>query len=202
MTQEKVMEATEASEAVIEADATGQAVAEGADSDNLTGATVTPEADAHLMEQLRADLTATQAKVDELTDKLQRTAAEFQNSRRRQERQLAEEIERASTHLLKRLLPVIDDLTLAFQNVPPTLDESQRAWGDGFRQIQKKLTTLLEDEGVKAVALDGPFDPARHEAVTSEPHETVPGGHIIDTLRAGYEYKGRVLRPALVRVAL
>jgi molecular chaperone GrpE len=160
-----------------------------------------PSAD-ELIEDLKAQLSKAEARTDELRDQLQRTAAEFQNSRRRQERQLAEQIERASSHLLKRILPIIDDLNLAFDNVPQDLAESQSAWLEGFRQIQKKLYAVLEDEGVTETALDGAFDPTRHEAVTSEQHEQVPSGHIIETLRAGYEYKGRVLRPALVRVAL
>jgi molecular chaperone GrpE len=151
--------------------------------------------------QLQDELAASQRRVDELTDQLQRTAADFQNSRRRQERQLAEEIDRASVHLLKRLLPILDDLNLAFENVPADVDESQQAWVAGFRQIQKKLAGLLEEEGVTQVPLEGPFDPTHHEAITSEPHDDVPSGHIIDTMRAGYIYKGRVLRPALVRIS-
>ena len=158
--------------------------------------------DAKIIEQLQAELTAAQAKADDLLDKLQRTVAEAQNSRRRQEKQLSEEIERASARIIRRLLPVVDDLNLAFQNVPAELDGTTNAWTGGFRQIQKKLGTLLEEEGVKPLVVEGEFDPTWHEAVTSEPHETVASGHIIETLRTGYEYKGRVLRPALVRVAL
>jgi molecular chaperone GrpE len=158
--------------------------------------------DAEIIESLRGQLAASEARADELLDKLQRTAAEFQNSRRRQEKQLADEIERASSHILQRLLPVVDDLELAFGNLPAELDETQSAWLDGFRQIRKKLESLLEDQGVTAVAAEGPFDPSRHEAVSSEPNETVESGHIIQTLRTGYEYKGRVMRPALVRVAM
>lgn len=157
--------------------------------------------DAEIIEQLRTELTAAQAKADDLLDKLQRTAAEFQNSRRRQEKQLADEIDRAGTQVINRLLPVIDDLDLAFQNVPAEVEQQGGAWLDGLRQIQKKLMQLLEDRGVKVIAKDGPFDPNRHEAVSSEPSETVESGHIIQTLRTGYEYKDRVLRPALVRVA-
>lgn len=157
--------------------------------------------DAAIIEQLRTELAAAQAKADDLLDKLQRTAAEFQNSRRRQEKQLADEIDRASTHLIQRLLPSIDDLELAFQNVPGDVAQNGGAWLEGLRQIQKKLTQLLEERGVTAIAKEGAFDPGRHEAVSSEPSETVESGHIIQTLRTGYEYKGRVLRPALVRVA-
>ncbi len=157
--------------------------------------------DAAIIEALRADLAAAEAKADDLVDKLQRSAAEFQNSRRRQEKQLADEIQRASNHIIQRLLPVVDDLELAFGNLPAELSETESAWLDGFRQIRKKLDSLLEDQGVTAIALDGEFDPSRHEAISSEPSESVENNHIIQTLRIGYEHKGRVLRPALVRVA-
>ncbi len=151
---------------------------------------------------LQAELAAAEAKSADLIDKLQRTAAEFQNSRRRQEKQLADEIERAGSHIVQQLLPVIDDLELAFANVPADIAESSNAWLEGFRQIRKKLDTLLDERGVAVIAKEGPFDPVRHEAISSEPSEAVESGHIIQTLRAGYEYKGRVLRPALVRVAM
>lgn len=170
----------------------------GAQAPDVAGDLQTPEASQ--LELLQAELAATQATVAELTDTLQRSAAEYQNSRRRQERQLAEEIERSSSHLLRRLLPILDDLDLAFANAPHTQDDAQLAWVEGLRRIQKKLFAALEDEGVVVVPSSGPFDPNRHEAISSEPHDDIPTGHIIETLRAGYEYKGRVLRPAMVRV--
>lgn len=151
--------------------------------------------------RLEAELTEARARADDVLDKYQRMAAEFQNSRRRQERQLAEEIDRASAHLIKRLLPVLDDFDLAFDNVPETLDGGE-PWVEGFRQIQRKLRALLEDEGITPIPAAGEFNPELHEAVTSESSDSVESGHIIDTLRAGYMHKGRVLRPALVRVAL
>ncbi len=102
---------------------------------------------------------------------------------------------------MQRLLPVVDDLELAFQNTPEEVLQQGGAWLDGLRQIQKKLAQLLEDQGVTAMPKEGPFAPSHHEAVSSEPNETVESGHIIQTLRTGYIYKERVLRPALVRVA-
>ncbi len=194
MTQEIVTEGQE------EQENAQAAVAENAEEAATTAPELSPEA--QQIQQLEAELGAANQKVAELTDVVQRTAAEFQNSRRRQERQLQEEIERASSHLLRRLLPVMDDLELAFANLPSELSQSEIAWLDGFRQIQKKLNGILEDEGVSVIPREGEFDPNHHEAVTSEPHETVPSGHVIETLRTGYEYKGRVLRPALVRVAV
>jgi molecular chaperone GrpE len=153
-----------------------------------------------MIAEFEAALAEERARADKLLDQTQRMAAEFQNSRKRQENQLHEEIDRAATHLIKRLLPVIDDFDLAFAHVPPELEQGA-TWVDGFRQIQKKLHSLLAEEGVVTIAGEGEFDPTLHEAVSGEPSDSVPTGHVIATLRAGYTYKGKVLRPALVRVA-
>ncbi|RIK56246.1 MAG: nucleotide exchange factor GrpE [Chloroflexi bacterium] len=174
-----------------------------------TQAEVPAPSDAEVIEQLRAELAAAEQKAADYLDRLQRTAAEFQNSRRRLENQLAEETERANAALIARLLPVLDDFDLAFQNASAgnsaagnaAEGQEQAAWLEGFRQIQKKLLDVLADQGVARISTDGAFDPTLHDAVSSEPHESVPSGDIIAPLRAGYEYKGRVLRPALVRVA-
>lgn len=84
--------------------------------------------------QLEAELVEARQECAGITEKSQRLAAEFQNSRRRQERQLAEEMERVGAHIIKRLLPVMDDFDLAFANVPEGV-EAQAAWVEGFRQI-------------------------------------------------------------------
>ncbi len=109
--------------------------------------------DAGVIEQLREELAAAQAQVDEYIDKLQRTAADFQNTQRRQQKQLADSIDRANADLIRRLLPVLDDFDLAFQNAPqpPAAqadEDAASAWIDGFRQIQKKLLDLLQEQGV------------------------------------------------------
>lgn len=163
--------------------------------------------DAEVIAQLRVDLAAAEAKSADYLDRLQRTAAEFQNSRRRLENQVVEETERANAGLLLRILPVLDDFERAFEhgaggNDGDDISPEQTAWLEGFRQIQKKLMDLLVEQGVTQIATNGEFDPMHHEAITSEPSESVPSGHIIATLRNGYEYRGRVLRPALVRVAM
>ncbi len=159
------------------------------------------ETPAETIARLEAELAETRAKADQYLDQMQRAAAEFQNTRRRQERQLQESIERATEGLIRRLLPVIDDFELAFNNIPTTLQGEEVAWVEGFQRIHQKLTTLMADEGITPIAPDGEFDPNRHEAVTHEPSDSVESGHIIATLRTGYAYRERVLRPALVRVA-
>jgi molecular chaperone GrpE len=189
-----------------------------ADSPNADGSAEVIEEvreEAALITKLQEELAAAQAKADEYLDKLQRSAADFQNSRRRLEKQLDEEVERANGALIHRLLPVLDDFDLAFQNVPSELQEvessgapgnngkvAQAAWVQGFRQIRKKLLDLLGDQGLTIIDASGEFDPNLHDAISSEPSDSVSSGHIIDVMRAGYLYKGRVLRPALVRVAM
>jgi molecular chaperone GrpE len=196
-------------QAELTSEITPESDADSASADSA--ATITEEIteEAALITQLREELAAAQAKADEYLDKLQRSAADFQNSRRRLENQQAEEIERASGALIKRLLPVLDDLDLAFQNVPDELQTAeaneataqQVAWLQGFRQIRKKLLDLLAEQGLSMIDTSGEFDPNQHEAISSEPSDTVESGHIIAVVRAGYLHKGRVLRPALVRVA-
>lgn len=150
---------------------------------------------------LRAEIDAERARYDELNDRFQRSSAEFQNTLRRREKQAEETVQRASAYIVLKLLPVIDDFERAFQTVPVGENGENNAWLDGFKQIQKKLSAVLEDEGVTVIPLEGEFDPTRHEAISSEPSDSVPSGVIIATLRVGYEQRGRVLRPALVRVA-
>lgn len=180
--------------------AAGSGAAQGAPDGAAAAAESEPDYPA-IIAQLEAELVETQVRADDLREQQQRMAAEFQNSQRRRDRQLAEEIERASAHLLKRLLPIVDDFDLAFANAPQNLDGSA-TWVEGFRAIQRKLHALLVEEGVVMTPAEGEFDPTLHEAIGSEPSETVASGYIIATLRPGYTYKGRLLRPALVRVAI
>lgn len=152
--------------------------------------------------ELETKLATAETRAEELFERLQRTTAEFQNSQRRRERQMQDQMDRANARLIERLLPVLDDFELAFRNMPEEFSGEENGWITGLEQIEKKLRRVLEDEQVTPMELTGEFDPNRHEAVSSEPNEGVESGHIIETLRTGYEYKGRVMRPALVRVAL
>jgi len=154
-----------------------------------------------IVSQLRAELATEQNRYEELNDRFQRTSAEFQNTLRRREKQMNETVERASQHVVTKLLPVLDDFERAFQNLPEGARTEQASWLEGFQQIQRKLQQVLDDEGVTAIPAEGIFDPTLHEAITNEPSDSVESGHIIATLRIGYEQRGRVIRPALVRVA-
>ena len=151
--------------------------------------------------RLQSELEEAQVQAASHLDKMQRTVAEYENAGKRRERQNEERIKRATESMMRQLLPVLDDLELAFQNVPEGVPEEDQAWLKGFEQIQQKLLEILAGSEVEPLAKSGEFDPNQHEAISNEPSEDVPSGHIIQTLRTGYRIQDRILRPALVRVA-
>ncbi len=99
-----------------------------------------------------------------------------------------------------RLLPIIDDFERAFETLPEDL--SSDTWVEGIKLVQHKALGLLEQEGVVPIdAVGQEFDPSLHQAVTHEPSEEVPEGHVIAEMQRGYTIGDRVLRPCMVRVS-
>ncbi len=103
--------------------------------------------------------------------------------------------------LIAKVLALADDFDRAIESRPDDLAGS--AWADGVANIDRKLRTLLESEGVTAVeaAPGTPFDPREHEAIASVPGTGHPDGAIVEEVRRGYRLRDRVIRPALVAVA-
>ena len=151
--------------------------------------------------RLQSELAEAQEQAASHLDKMQRTVAEYENAGKRRERQNEERIKRATESMMHQLLPALDDLDLAFQNVPEGVQGEDQAWLQGFEQIKQKLLDILANSEVEPLAKSGEFDPNQHEAISNEASEDVPSGHIIQTLRTGYRIQDRILRPALVRVA-
>lgn len=151
---------------------------------------------------LEAELAAARSQADEYLDQWRRTAAEFQNFRKRQERERQELVRSGNAQLLMRLLPVLDDLQRAAQHVPEELRDNE--WVNGILMIERKLWSVLEQAGVQPIEAEPGrfFDPHLHDAVLAEPSETIPSGQIISELERGYKLHDRVLRPAKVKVAL
>ena len=159
------------------------------------------EAPEETIARLQSELADAQDQAASHLDKMQRTVAEYENAGKRRERQNEDRIKLATDSMMRQLLPVLDDLDLAFQNVPAGARGEDQAWLQGFEQIQQKLLDILANANVEPLARCGEFDPNQHEAISNEPNEDVPSGHIIQTLRTGYRIQDRILRPALVRVA-
>jgi molecular chaperone GrpE len=136
----------------------------------------------------------------QLRARLLRTLAEFDNYRKRVERERLETIERAAESVLRDVLPVVDDLERALD--AEASNEAAASYRKGVELIHRQLTELLTRRGVKPIeTLGRNFDPHLHQAVSSE---AVPGardGEIVQELRRGYMLGDRLLRPAMVKVA-
>ena len=149
------------------------------------------------LELLRQKLVEAEAKSAENLDGWQRAIAEFQNYKKRIERDRESEKAYMKGDIIKKILPVLDDLERALLNRPV-----QDAWANGIELITHKLQSILEAEGVRRInALDSAFDPNFHEAISYESSEGVESGYIIAIVQNGYMLGDHVLRPALVRVA-
>ncbi len=149
------------------------------------------------IEALMKRLDEAEAKVAEHLDGWQRAQAEFVNYKNRVLRD--QELMRVTMKgdVVKKYLPVMDDLERALQNRP-----EGDSWADGVELIARKFQSIFESDGVTLIEAEGkPFDPNFHEAISHEPSEEVPSGHVIAVVQNGYMLGDRVIRPALVRVA-
>jgi molecular chaperone GrpE len=148
-------------------------------------------------ETLRKKLAEAEAKSAEYRDSWMRSQAEFQNYKKRLERDNELTYVSMKGDIVKKVLPVLDDLERALQNRP-----ADNSWASGIELIARKLQNVLESEGIKRIEAEGQeFDPNYHEAISHEPADGVKSGFVIGVVQNGYMLGDRVLRPALVRVA-
>ncbi len=148
-------------------------------------------------EALVNQLKEAEAKIVEYKDGWARSQAEFQNYRKRIERDNEMMYASMKGDIIKKVLPALDDLERALANRP-----ADDAWASGVELIARKMQNILENEGLKRIDAKGkPFDPNFHEAISHEPNDDVESEHVIDVVQNGYMLGERVIRPALVRVA-
>lgn len=139
---------------------------------------------------------------DDYRDRWMRKAAEFDNYRRRVERERREQADEAVEALLLDLLAVVDDFDRALTADAGAGGEATEAYRKGVELIYAKLQDLLRKKGVTAIeALGADFDPNLHQAVVHEPSGAHREGEVTGELRKGYRIGERLLRPALVKVA-
>lgn len=152
------------------------------------------------LDELRQRAETAEQELAETKAAWQRSVADFQNFKRRNEQDRQAMLAYASEGLLRKVLAIADDFDRAIAHAPS--DPAAAAWVEGVAAIERKVRLLLESEGVTAIeALGGPFDPRLHEAIIHEPTTDAPDGTVVKELQRGYELSGRVLRPALVAVA-
>ncbi|MCX6906971.1 MAG: nucleotide exchange factor GrpE, partial [Verrucomicrobia bacterium] len=151
------------------------------------------------IEKLKADA----AQAAEWKDKCLRTAADFDNFRKRAAREKIETSKYATQQLLGRLLPTIDNFEAALQHADPAGGSAAvQPLIDGLKMTLAQLHAVLRDAGVEVVNAEGQhFDPQLHEAVQHIESDAHPAGKVIQQLRKGYKLSDRLLRPATVVVS-
>jgi molecular chaperone GrpE len=187
------VEALEAEEDQAAADLAGEL------EDELEAETDHPVAEA-AEDAVAADLAKARAEAESHLDDLRRLQADFDNYRKRTLREQTARTASASQALVARLLPVLDNFELAVSAAEQSRDFDRML--KGVEMVLGALREVLEGEGLVKIEAEGkPFDPERHEAVIAVEQEGVEPGTIVDIVRAGYELGGKVLRPAMVKVA-
>ena len=161
-------------------------------SADVAEAEVAVEADLSELEQLQGERA-------ELLDTLRRVQADFENYRKRVLREQTALVERATERLVEDLLPILDSFDGALGSAAASDSPEAEKVRDGVVGIRTQLVTVLEKAGLERIDATGAeFDPNEHEAVMQDDGDGDP--HVAEILRTGYRLKGRVLRPAMVRV--
>ena len=188
----------EAKEAAAEAPEAKEAEAEAAEVEN-------PEAEADAEEKKKGLFSKKekknplQDKVDELNDKVLRQMAEFENFRKRTDKEKAQQFEMGQANILEKLLPVVDNFERGLATVPE--EEKDGAFADGMNKIYKQLMKQLEDLGVTPIeAVGKEFDPNFHNAVMQVESDEYESGIVAQELQKGYMFHDTVLRHSMVGV--
>jgi len=168
-------------------------------ADNPVNEQEIPDASSPADDSAADPLEALRREKDALQDRLLRTAAEFDNFRKRMDRERAELAAYASSEALREMLPIVDNLERALQ--APSGGESD-ALRRGVELIHKQMLDLLRKRGVTPIeALGADFDPNFHQAVIHESSPDHREGEVMQELQRGYMLGDRLLRPAMVKVA-
>jgi molecular chaperone GrpE len=164
---------------------------------------VKPPAPELTPEQL-AELQSRSAKADEYKEHWLRTAADFDNFKKRAARERAESAQFAHAALLQTLLPVLDNFEMA-RAAAHTAQVSEggiASLQSGIAMIQQQLKGALAEAGLEEMDATGkPFDPTYHEAISQQETDSIPEGQVVQQIRKGYKLRDRLLRPAAVIVA-
>jgi len=145
------------------------------------------------------ELQAARDEVQANFGRYQRLAADFENYKRRTRQELADRTQYANEELLRKLLPILDNLRRALDHAPEGID---RNWFEGLRMVVRQFEDTLQAQGVSPIpAVGEKFDPSQHEAIAREETDEHEEGTIVEEMQPGYRLHERVLRPTLVKVA-
>ncbi|SHN62564.1 molecular chaperone GrpE [Butyrivibrio hungatei DSM 14810] len=172
-----------------------KAAEETASEENVT------EAEAETSEETKKEKKdPLKEKIDELNDKVMRQMAEFENFRKRTDKEKAQMFEQGQANVLEKLLPVVDNFERGLAAVPEA--DKDGAFADGMNKIYKQLMKQLEDLGVTPIeAVGKEFDPNLHNAVMQVESEEYESGMVAQELQKGYMFHETVLRHSMVGVS-
>ena len=140
-------------------------------------------------------------KIEELNDRLMRQMAEFDNFRKRSEREKSQMFEIGAKDIVEKILPVIDNMERGLATVAPEVLETD-AFAQGMEKVYKHFMTVLEQAGVKPIeAVGNEFNPDFHNAVMHVDDEAVGENIVVEEFQKGYMYKESVVRHSMVKVA-
>jgi molecular chaperone GrpE len=173
-----------------------QAVAEAGESSAAEVRTADTPVSQSEIDQLQTEYEQVKKERDGLIDRLARLQAEFENARKRAEKEKADFRDYATGLVVEQFLPVLDNFELALKSTGTT--EQLKA---GVELIVKQMEEILRGFQVQPVPTVGQeFDPRHHEAMGSVEREDMPDQHVAEEIRKGYKLREKLLRPALVRV--
>ena len=139
-------------------------------------------------------------KIEELTDRVKRQMAEFDNFRKRTEKEKASMYEIGAREIIEKILPVVDNFERGLAAVPE--EEKDSPFADGMTKIYKQMRTVFEEMGVKAIdAVGEEFNPDYHNAVMHVEDEEAGENVVVEEFQKGYLYKDHVVRHSMVKVA-
>ena len=138
--------------------------------------------------------------IEELTDRVKRQMAEFENFRKRTEKEKSQMYDMGAKSIVEKILPVIDNFERGLAAVPE--DAKDDPFVDGMNKIYKQMISVLEEAGLKAIEAEGKeFDPDFHNAVMHVEDEEVGENIVVEEFQKGYTYKDFVVRHSMVKVA-
>lgn len=194
---EKILaeETSEENAAKASEEAADEATQDSADNQETEAAHEASASDSENDKKDKKDL-----KIEELTDQYKRTLAEFDNYRRRTDKEKTAMFEVGAKSIIEKILPVVDNFERGLATVSE--EEKNTPFCEGMDKIYKQLLKQLEDAGVKEIeALDKEFDPNFHNAVMHCEDENAGENIIVEVFQKGYTYKDSVVRHSMVRVA-
>jgi molecular chaperone GrpE len=157
---------------------------------------------AELSPQEIGELQTQAAKAKEHWDQLVRTAADFENYKKRAAREKQDAIKYANESLLQKLVTVLDNFDMAVAAAANSTDSTAKSLQTGVNMILSQFRNVLTESGLEEIdALNKTFDPNFHEAISQEDRADVPEGQVVQQVRKGYKLRDRLLRPASVVVS-